>query len=361
MHVLIAAGGTGGHVYPGIAVAQQLKKSKVEILFVGRLNNIESRIVAKYNFSYKGIYSEPLPRKISLSIFKFFIKLIIAFFQSLFLIRKFKPDVIVGTGGYVSFTVIAGGWLLKVPTVIHEQNIVPGLTNRILAKIAKKVTVSFIASKKYFTRQEVIISGNPVREEILSLDRDSAIKTLELNKNKITVLVLGGSSGAHTLNLAVIDSLDFLATVRDKIQIIHTTGLDDYELVRSAYQEKGYSARVARFMYDIENAYKSADLVICRAGATTLAEVTALGLPSIVVPYPFATDEHQKKNAQLLADNKAAIMILDRNVGGSKLSVEILNLIQDKKKLALMAANSRKLGKPAAAEEIAELIYFLSG
>ncbi len=360
MRVLIAAGGTGGHIYPGIAIAQQLRKNMVEVFFVGRRKGIEAEIINKYKFLYKGIYSGSFPRKISIAFFNFFFKLIIGFIESVFILKKIKPEVIVGTGGYVSFPVILGGYFLRIPILIHEQNIIPGLSNRVLAKFANKIAISFITSKKYFNQKEILVTGNPIREEILSVDTDSVSESLQLEKNRMTILILGGSSGAHSLNLATINALDFLITIKDKIQIVHLTGAEDYELVDMTYKQKDYLAKAASFIYDIQNAYRSADLVICRAGATTLAEITALGLPCIVIPYPFATDDHQRKNAELIVNQGAGVMILNQELTSNKLATEILNLINDKEKLHLMASNSRKLGKPKAAEKIADLIYSLA-
>ncbi|MFH1239515.1 MAG: undecaprenyldiphospho-muramoylpentapeptide beta-N-acetylglucosaminyltransferase, partial [bacterium] len=359
MRVLIIAGGTGGHIFPGISIGQELAKNKTEILFVGRSQGIETEIIGRYKFDYKGISSSPLPRKLSLALIRSFFNWIRAFWESLSILKQFKPQVIIATGGYVCFPLVLGGWFLRIPVVIHEQNTVPGISNRLSGKLAVKITVTFEESKKYFNSRKVLVTGNPVRTEILSVDRATAVKNLELKGNRQTVFILGGSAGAHSLNTALVEALDFLSEMKDKVQFIHLTGINDYESVKSAYQDKGYAGKVFPFMHDIQDAYRAADLIICRAGATTLAEITALGVPAILVPYPFATADHQRKNAQVLTAEGAGVMILNRGLSGRSLSEEILKLLKDQNKLAAMAANSRKLGRPEAAQEIAGLVYSL--
>jgi UDP-N-acetylglucosamine--N-acetylmuramyl-(pentapeptide) pyrophosphoryl-undecaprenol N-acetylglucosamine transferase len=359
MRVLIIAGGTGGHIYPGIAIAQRLKKDKVEILFVGRSKGMEADIIAKYKFPYRGIAGGALPRKLSLVLIKNFFKWIIGFVQSIKILGNFKPQVIFSTGGYVSFPLVLGAWLLRIPVVIHEQNTISGLSNRLAGKLADKITVTFPESKKYFATGKVYLTGNPIREEILCLDRAVAIKNLELKKDRLNILLLGGSAGAHSLNVAMKEALDFLAEFKYKLQFIHLSGVADYELVRSAYFRQGYEAKIFPFMYDIENAYRAADLVICRAGATTLAEITALGLAAILIPYPFATADHQRKNAEVLAQTGAGVMILNEDLTGTRLAEEIINLVKDQNKLSLMSANSAKLGRPRAVDEIAGIVFGL--
>ncbi|MFH1784268.1 MAG: undecaprenyldiphospho-muramoylpentapeptide beta-N-acetylglucosaminyltransferase [bacterium] len=360
MRVLIAAGGTGGHVYPGIAVAQRLRANNIKVLLVGKKKKLASRIAQEYELPFKGIHSAPFPRKVSFSLIKLAFILPFAILESVFIILSFKPHVIMGTGGYVSFPVVVAGFMLRVPTIIHEQNSIPGLTNRVLSKIATSITISFMSTQRYFPAKKTILTGNPVREGIVSMEKAKALEYLQLKDYKRTVLVLGGSQGAHSINRAVGEALSFMDNIRDTVQFIHITGEKDYDEVKALYQEKGYSARVAAFMHDIEYAYKSANIVICRAGATTLAEITTLGIAAVIVPYPFATDDHQKKNAAFLADHDAAVVILDEDLNGERLSRVIMDIISSEEKLMIMSENSRKLGKPKAAEEILLLIHSLA-
>jgi UDP-N-acetylglucosamine--N-acetylmuramyl-(pentapeptide) pyrophosphoryl-undecaprenol N-acetylglucosamine transferase len=364
MRVLIAGGGTGGHIYPGIAIARYLSvmDKEAEIVFVGTKTGMEADIVAREGFSFKAIKAQGWSRKVSFKTASMILNNSLGVVQSLQIIKRFKPQVVLGTGGYVAAPLVFSAALLKIPVVLHEQNAVPGIANRLLSRWATKIALSFPESAKHFpSTVEQEVTGNPVRQAILDGDRNIGLKNLRLNTGKKTVLVFGGSRGARSINNAIIEGAERLAQTPN-LQLIHLTGREEYESVLNQLTNKGIELDLSGnivikpYLYEMADALAAADLVICRAGATTLAELTAIGRASILIPYPYATDNHQEKNARSLENAGAAYVIRDKELTGKVLTDLIIKLISDTDSLKRMAENSRKLGKPDAAARIAKCL-----
>ncbi|MGQ9608051.1 MAG: undecaprenyldiphospho-muramoylpentapeptide beta-N-acetylglucosaminyltransferase [bacterium] len=356
---VITGGGTGGHIYPGIAIAKALLQlePKAKIIFIGGKGQRESVIVPKSGFDFEPILVQGFPRSLSLRWFKVLVKVPMGFCKSLSILSRFNPDVVIATGGYVSGPVALAAFFLGIPVVIQEQNTMPGITNKIMGLWAKKIFLSFSEARVSFPSNKTYITGNPIREEITTIT--DCREKLGLDKNKITIAFIGGSQGARSINLAVIEALEYLTEYASKIQMIHQTGEPDFSMVKKAYSRSPFSSIIQPFFYSIEEVYSSSDLVVCRSGAMTLAEITACGLPAILVPYPYAAGNEQTFNAKVLQDKGAAIMINDSQLTGKLLAETLISLIDNKEKLMEMASKSRSLGKPNAAQKIAKEIISL--
>jgi len=350
--VIVTGGGTGGHIYPALAIAEGLQKTynNCDILYVGTQKGLEAKILPKTEFSHQFITVEGLPRRINLQSLKSGIKLIKGLGQSYKIISAFKPDAIISTGGYVAGPIGWVGSQMGIPLLIHEQNSYPGITNKLLASKAKRVCLTFEDSKKYFKdKSKLRLTGLPIRFEILNIYRKSS--------HKKTVLITGGSRGAQSINNAVIQAMPEMIKMSD-VQFIFITGEAGYENTLNTIKKQGINMEVEGnitikpYMYNIEDALSVADLVVGRAGATFLAEITALGIPAILIPYPYATENHQEHNARSLVNEKAATLILDAELNGQKLFSEIYGLLEDKQKLEIMGGASKGLGKLHALEEI---------
>ncbi|MCF8720002.1 undecaprenyldiphospho-muramoylpentapeptide beta-N-acetylglucosaminyltransferase [Nitrospina gracilis] len=358
-YVVIAGGGTGGHLYPGIALARALKAmdENIEITFVGTKRGLEARVLPREGLPLKTILSGGLLGKKGLGRWTSWCKLPVGLAQSMcFLIRK-RPNLVVGVGGYVSGPVAVAAYLLRIPILVHEQNTVPGVTNRMIGKIANKVAVSFEQSRDYFPANKVVETGNMIREEFCKEREPAAWKPGQ----PFHLLILGGSQGAQSINAAMLEALEHLESVKDELRIVHQTGEKDEALVRQRYEQAGFDARAEAFIYDMEEQYRKASLVICRAGATTLAEVTATGKVSVLVPFPFAAHNHQEHNARVLEAADAAEVILDRNINGPKLAQSILDAMQNPDRLEERAKNSYRLGRRDATNRVRDLCRELMG
>lgn len=350
--VVIAGGGTGGHLYPGIALAKSLMKhdANIQITFVGTQQGIESRVLPHEGFRLKTIWSGGLLGKKGIGRLINWLKLPVSLLQSMGYLLMNRPKLVVGVGGYVSGPLTLSAWVLRIPVLIHEQNTVPGATNRWLAKIADKVAITFEMSKKYFPAHKVVETGNMIREEFT----EATAANIPASE-KFTVLVLGGSQGARSINRALIAALDTLEPLKDRLHFIHQTGQSDETEVREGYKHKGFSADAQAFIYDMVEQYRKASLIICRSGATTLAEVTALGIPSVLVPYPFAAHNHQEHNARALESNGAAQVILDKDVNGGQLAKIIRDSIEHPDALREMGNKSFQMGRRDATERARQL------
>ncbi|MEC7640513.1 MAG: undecaprenyldiphospho-muramoylpentapeptide beta-N-acetylglucosaminyltransferase, partial [Nitrospinota bacterium] len=278
-------------------------------------------------------------------------KLPVGISQSLCFLIRHKPDLVVGIGGYVSGPVVASAWTLRIPILIHEQNTIPGITNKLLGRIANKIAVSFKQSKLFFPQHKVVETGNMIREEFCELNPE---KHKDPN-GKFNILVFGGSQGAHSINMAVKDALDLLEADKSRLFFMHQTGKQDVESMKKYYAAKGFSADVRPFFHDMAEQYRKASLIICRAGATTLAEVTATGKVSILIPFPFAAHNHQEKNARILEEENAAEMILNNQLTGETLAQSIRHGLEDPQRLKQMQQNSFKLGNRNATEKVKQL------
>ena len=348
--VVIAGGGTGGHLYPGIALAKALMRQdmNIKVSFVGTQKGIESEVLPREGFELKTILSAGLLGKKSVSRWMSWVKLPIGTAQSMcFLINK-RPNLVVGVGGYASGPLVLSAWLLRIPILIHEQNFFPGLTNKWLGKIATKVAISFKDSAKFFPKDKVALTGNMIREDFCQPQEELPVKPQEFFR----ILVLGGSQGAHSINVAMVEALQSLTSKLGNIHITHQTGKNDYEMVKTEYENSGLSYEVRPFIDDIAEQYNKASLVICRAGATTLAEVTACGKVSVLIPYPHAAHNHQEKNAQVLDSANAGELMLDKDLSGERIAKSILRAIEDPKRMQEMENNSYQLGNRDATEKV---------
>jgi UDP-N-acetylglucosamine--N-acetylmuramyl-(pentapeptide) pyrophosphoryl-undecaprenol N-acetylglucosamine transferase len=363
MKIIITGGGTGGHIYPGISLARELQKKdkKNEIIFIGSNRGMEAEIIPREGYQFIALKVRGIKRKICLeNIFTIFLFLnsIISSFK---LIKNIKPDLVIGTGGYVSSSVALVSSIIGIPTFIHEQNAIPGITNQILSLTSRIVFISFPESKKYFWRKnKTVCLGNPVREEIWQGNKKELIKKIGMDSDKKTILVFGGSKGASIINKTFLNCLDLIdETVWDRWQILIISGKDDYVRVKEMLTNCKYKKNiyVLSYLYEMEDAYELADLVICRSGATTVAELTAKGLPAILIPYPYATGDHQLYNARNLENKHAAIIITQDDLSEKKLSLEISQLLLNEKRIKRLAQNSKNMGNRKAAEEIINSIF----
>ncbi len=360
MRILVTGGGTGGHIYPALAIAHRLRKENYRILFVGAEEALDRDIIIREGFEFRSISVLPLERRVSLQLLKFLIKFIMGFFQSFPVLFNFKPHLIVGTGGYSSAPVALAAYFLRIPLLIHEQNLYPGLTNRFLSRFAKEINITFAESKEYFKKKEARVTGNPIREKILNLDRERALKDLKLRSKRFNLLIFGGSRGARAINYCLAQVLKKGLLEGKGLQIILLTGFLDFEYLIQASKSSKIPLLIKPFLHNMAQAYGAADLIVSRAGATTLAELTACGLPAILIPYPHATSRHQEYNARFLAKEGAAMVILEKDLSPERLADSILRLMRDKERLERMRERSRGLGRPWATDRVMESIYKLT-
>lgn len=358
MNIVIAGGGTGGHVFPALAVARELKKQSpgARITFVGTVRGIESKIVPKEGFDVRFIRSEGLMGKGAIGTLRSALTIPLSLIDSYRVLREIGPELVFGVGGYSSGPVTLCAKLMGIQTVIHEQNTLPGLTNRMLGKIVDRVAVSYQESIKFFPAEKTRLTGNPVREEITEGDRSRGYALFSLQHDRFTIFVFGGSRGASHINHAVGEALAYLAPVRDKIQFLHQTGDRESGPMKEVYHAREFRGTVLPFAYEMADAYAVADLIISRAGATTLAELTACGKAAILVPYPHAAGNHQEMNARKLWDIGAAQMLLDRDLNGKTLADMIMHLLQDPEAIGEMERTSKSVGSTDATWKIAGLI-----
>jgi len=358
MTIILAGGGTGGHVYPGIAIARRLKvlMPDTRIVFVGTAEGIEAKVVPREGFELRFIRSEGMVGYDIFRKIRALIKLILSFRDSFRILREIRPDVVLGLGGYSSGAVLLTASMMRIPTMIHEQNSIPGTTNRILGRFVRRIAVTYHESMSFFPAHKTHLTGNPVREEIRQGDRERGYRLFNLDRACFTIFVFGGSRGASNINHAVVEALTYLRDYREKIQFLHQTGEHDLEAVRQMYHHHGFKGTVTPFIHDMADAYAVADIVISRAGATTLAELTACGKPAILIPYPFSASDHQVSNAKKLHKMGAALMILDNELNGKILSDHIRYLIEDTDALGDMERISRSLGGHDAAKKVIDVM-----
>ncbi|HQI39641.1 MAG: undecaprenyldiphospho-muramoylpentapeptide beta-N-acetylglucosaminyltransferase [Ignavibacteriales bacterium UTCHB2] len=348
---LFAGGGTGGHLYPAIAVANEIKKIKPEseIIFVGSKSKIEGKVVPKLGYGFKSIWIKGFARKFNFENILFPIKLFVSLIQSLIISFRFKPRVAIGSGGYVAGPAIWGASVLGAKIILMESNSYPGITTRLLERYADELHVAFEDSKKYLRKPDIIkVTGNPVRTELGSTTKEEAKKYFGLDENKKTILVLGGSLGAASINETIADCVEELE--KKSLQIIWQTGKNYYH----NYKNINFgSVKILDFIEDMDKAYSACDVLVARAGATTIAELTVLGIASILIPSPHVAENHQYYNAKSLSDNNAAVLIQDSDVK-KILKDEIIKIAGDEKLLKSLSENAKKLSKPEAANTIAK-------
>ena len=356
--VIISGGGTGGHIFPAIAIANALKKLEagIEILFVGAQGKMEMEKVPKAGYKIIGLNIAGLNRSNMLKNLTFPFKLIGSLLKSMSIIRDFKPQVVVGVGGFASGPVMYAASTKGIPTVIQEQNSYAGITNKLLGKKAKKVCVAYDNMDKFFPATNIIRTGNPVRQDILNLEgkRKEGHKTFNLDPSKKTLLVIGGSLGARSINLAIRSHIEDFK--KADVQIVWQTGKLFIEEAKKAVADANAdNFFVSDFIYTMDQAYAVADVVISRAGASSISELCIVGKPAVLVPFPFAAEDHQTKNAQALVDNDAAILVAD-NQANEEACEHALRLLNDDAALEKLSTNIQKLALPNADEEIAKEI-----
>jgi len=361
VRILIAGGGTGGHLYPGIALARELMRRDpaTTVTFAGTAQGIEARVVPREGFELDLIHVAGLKGKSRVERTIGFGLLPIAALDTWRVLSKRRPDVVVGVGGFASGPVLAIAALFGYPTMLLEQNALPGITNRLLAPIVRAAAVNFEAALTYFPRTG-FVAGNPVRPEFFPAGHEEANDHTNEPRDAARVLIFGGSQGAHAINVAMVEAAARLAASGTRLAITHQTGERDLDLVRTAYQHAGLAARVEAFIDQIAREMKAADVVIARSGATTLAELAASGRPAILVPLPTSTDDHQRKNADVVARAGAAVVVDERELNGGSLAAAITALVSDPERRRQMAAAARRLARPDAAQRIADRVEQLS-
>jgi UDP-N-acetylglucosamine--N-acetylmuramyl-(pentapeptide) pyrophosphoryl-undecaprenol N-acetylglucosamine transferase len=362
---VIAGGGTGGHIYPGIALAREIEQRFTEwkVIFVGTEKGLEAKIVPREGFQFKTLDVAGLKGTGLLQKLKTGLKLPFSIYQAIRLLKELNPVGVLGTGGYASGPVVYAAYLMRIPTVILEPNIYPGLANRILGRSVGKIAICFAETEKFFPKGKTVLTGNPVRREIVEAGKTALpeigpftpsipLETAKPDVSKMTILIFGGSQGAHTINMAVVETLPYLIPWKDSIHLIHQTGEADFEQVTKGYRQARFSGEIQKYIDSIPQVYARSHLVVCRAGATTVAELTACGKPAILIPYPYAIYNHQELNARSLAKAGAAEMILNRDLSGKVLAEHILTFIKNPDRLNEMHNQSKMLGKADATERL---------
>jgi UDP-N-acetylglucosamine--N-acetylmuramyl-(pentapeptide) pyrophosphoryl-undecaprenol N-acetylglucosamine transferase len=353
LRVVIAGGGTGGHLYPGIAVARELlsRRPDAQIWFAGTAGGIEARVVPREGFTLDVLRSGGIKGKSPLQRFRGAALLPVGLMDAWRIISRRRPHLVIGVGGYSSGPVVLIAALRGVRTMLLEQNAVPGLTNRLLSRFVHAAAVTFESTQAFFGNK-AFVSGNPVRPEFVGAVQGSKESGANDQASGISILVFGGSQGAHAINVAMVEAATELAAGRPHLHLTHQTGERDVEMVRDAYRAAGVQADVEPFLYDMGRLIGEAALIVCRAGATTLAELTAAGKAAILIPLPTATDDHQRKNAEVLGAAGAAEVLLQSDATGAVLAKRILALASDTARRARMEAAARSLARPDAARVI---------
>ena len=352
MRVVIAGGGTGGHLYPGIAVARELlsRAPDAHVTFAGTAKGIEARVVPREGFTLDLVRSGGLKGKSVADRARGAWLVPLGLADAWRIVSRRRPDLVIGVGGYSSGPVVLVASVRGIPTMLLEQNAVPGLTNRLLARFVRAAGVTFDSTRSFFGAK-AFVSGNPVRPEFLA----AADRPVEVRADERTrILVFGGSQGAHAINVAMVEAAPRLAAGPPHLDLTHQTGERDLEMVRNAYRAAGLAAQVEPFLYDMGRRFGEADLIVSRAGATTLAELTAAGKAALLVPLPTATDDHQRKNADALAAAGAAEVLLQRDLSGDSLAGRVLALAADPARRGRMASAARALARPDAAQVIVD-------
>lgn len=361
MRLVIAGGGTGGHLYPGIAVAREAQKDGSDVMFIGTTAGIEARVLPKEGLRLETIRAGKYKGMGLAGKLRTLVMLPLGVMQAARVIKMFGADAVLGVGGYASFSGCIAARIAGVPVVVQEQNAYPGLANRVVGRVAETVALGFKEAAGFFPDGRTEFTGNPVRPGITSADKGKAMELFGLKPDMMTVLVFGGSAGAHRINEAVTDAAGLMGELKDVVQFLHQTGEKDMEMVAGAYSEAGFTASVHPYIHDMASAYACADIVVCRSGAMTIAEVTAVGRPAILVPYPHAANNHQEVNARVLEKEGAAAVVLDREADGPRLASEIRSMLYSKDTLVGMTGRSLMLGRTDSAARVYAICKRVSG
>ncbi|MET3505132.1 undecaprenyldiphospho-muramoylpentapeptide beta-N-acetylglucosaminyltransferase [Halalkalibacter oceani] len=353
MKVVVSGGGTGGHIYPALSLINEIKKQDrdAEILYIGTEKGLESEIIPRENIPFQTIHITGFKRKLSFDNVKTIMRFLKGTTQVKKMLNAFQPDVVIGTGGYVCGPVVYAAAKMGIPAVIHEQNSVPGLTNKFLSRYVDRVAICFEEAGGFFPQEKVIFTGNPRASEVQNVDRRAGQQSLGLDPLKKTVLIVGGSRGARPINDAFLSVIEKFS--EKPYQVVYVTGSVHYDAVAEAIKGKQPDNVIIKpFIHNMPDVLAAVDLIVARAGATTLAEVTALGLPSILIPSPYVTNNHQEKNARSLAENEAALVRKEQEMSGSALLEDIDTILTDETKWRSMRDAAKELGVPDAAERL---------
>jgi len=366
MKVLITGGGTAGHINPALAIAQKvrLQDSSNEVLYVGTKNGLESDLVPKEGFPFKYVTAKYFRRKLSIENIKTLFASAKGVMEASKIIKDFKPDIVIGTGGYVCGPVVLAAYFKKIPTMILEQNVFPGITNKLLSKVVDVIGISFVEAEKYFpeqARKKLVLVGNPVRKDILTADRKKSRAKLNLNSDDIYIYSFGGSGGQISLNEAIISVMEKY-NGKSNVKFLHVTGKKLYDSFMKQLNSKievKKNIEVKNYMYDAATALSASDIVIGSAGAITIAEITAIGVPSILIPKTYTAENHQEYNARALEKEGAAKVILEKDLSGSELIKAIEEIIDNKNVLKAMSLNSKRMGNTDVENKIYEAMVKL--
>jgi UDP-N-acetylglucosamine--N-acetylmuramyl-(pentapeptide) pyrophosphoryl-undecaprenol N-acetylglucosamine transferase len=360
LHVVVAGGGTGGHLYPGIAVARELQRRRPDsrVTFAGTDRGIEARVVPREGFELDVIRSAGLKGKSPIARARGAALIPLGLVDAWRLLSRRRPHVVLGVGGYSSGPVVLAAALRGVPTMVLEQNATPGLTNRLLARVVRAAAVTYEETLPFF-RGRGFVAGNPVRPEFLW--RDETTMAERSRRGAPRVLILGGSQGAHAINMALVAAAPKLVQEQPDLELVHQTGQRDLEGVRDGYRRANVTVRAEAFFDPVAPEMIAADLIVCRAGATTLAELAAAAKPAVLVPFPAATDDHQRKNASVLAAAGAAVMVEEREMPDGRLPDVILSLLRERERLSSMSSAMHQFAKPDAAARIVDRLLELAG
>jgi UDP-N-acetylglucosamine--N-acetylmuramyl-(pentapeptide) pyrophosphoryl-undecaprenol N-acetylglucosamine transferase len=355
VRLLIAGGGTGGHLFPGIAVAEEFlsRDGANEVLFVGTERGVEARVLPRLGHRLECIAAAGIRGKGGGARLTGLLRFLYSYAQSRQILKAFRPDMVLGVGGYASGPLVLAARGLQIPRFVHEQNAIPGMTNKLLARVAGRVFISLEESRRFFPPANVLLTGNPLRRQILAqvtADKGGSPS----GRGDLHLLVFGGSLGAHSINLAMAAAAPHLTGWRERLTITHQTGDKDLVEVAAAYRAAGLAAEVVPFIEDMAGAYRAADLIVCRAGATTIAEVTACGKPCLFIPFPHAVDDHQRRNAEALLKQRAGFMLVEQELTPERLAAEINGLLAEPALLQETGANARGLARYDAARVIVD-------
>lgn len=361
MRAVITGGGTGGHIYPALAIAEELKNRGWEILYLGSDHRMEAQIVPEAGFDFQELSVRPLPRKLSGKLISSLFYNTKAFFKALKLIKKFEAELVIGTGGFVAGPVVLAASVLRKRTLIHEQNAYPGITNKLLAKVVDKICLNFAEAEKHLNvdSNKIEITGNPVRPQILKVNKNQAYQELGLESELKTILITGGSLGAEIINQNVIKVYKY--ALDNQIQIIHLSGRNNYQQLLDLLRGNGVNPdnrllKVIAYLNEMEYALAAADLIIARAGATGLAEITSTGLASILIPFAAAAENHQLVNARALEKNGAALVIEESELNPDCLLDGVKTIIENEEKLLTMSRAAKKMSQEKSLTEIIKII-----
>lgn len=363
MNIIVSGGGTGGHIYPAISLIEELKKrdKNNKILYVGTKNGLESSIVPQLGIDFKTIHVRGIPRKININSFKALKELFIGLREASKILKEFKPDLVIGTGGYVSGPILYKATKTKAKVAFHEQNSYPGITNRILSRYVNKYFVTFKESIKFFKNQDkAILTGNPIRNRFSNIEekKKEAIKKYELSENKKVVFVFGGSNGSEILNKAVLEMSDEIANQND-FEVILATGKTNYDELKDSLNSEHKNLHLYPYIDDIDKAYAVSDLIVTSSGAITLAELSFLGKASILVPKSYTTENHQEHNARAFEKNGASKVILEKDLNANSLYEMITSILKDENTLKNLSDNAKKMSYPTACKDIVDELYKL--